>query len=112
VRASTACERALRPALRRAAHLAPLAPLARAAPQVWMKVMEKQKTNYNEVADELVQEFREEAAQVRPFVVFGAHGCARRSRPRRRRRVRARVRARARARARAQSLSANDRTRF
>ena len=30
-----------------------------------MKVMEKQKTNYNEVADELVQEFREEAAQVR-----------------------------------------------
>ena len=34
-------------------------------PQVWMKVMEKQKTNYNEVADELVQEFREEAAQVR-----------------------------------------------
>ena len=33
--------------------------------QVWMKVMEKQKTNYNEVADELVQEFREEAAQVR-----------------------------------------------
>ena len=31
-----------------------------------MKVMEKQKTNYNEVADELVQEFREEAAQVCP----------------------------------------------
>ena len=38
-----------------------------------MKVMEKQKTNYNEVADELVQEFREEAAQVCP----GGAACSR-----------------------------------